>query len=106
MNKNHGQRYVCHLFSARSDPTNWTARFVNWGEQNCYGRIVRGICVFGTVDLPTLHNRRELIANKFHLNADSIVYQCLEELITNKSRVNLPLDDAPFYRQMPFLLPS
>lgn len=103
--------YNTHLhtpggYKAKSDPTNWTARFVNWGERNCYGRIIRGICVFGTVDLPTLLNRHELIANKFHLNADPIAYQCLEELIINRSKVDLPLNDATFYRQMPFLLPS
>jgi hypothetical protein len=95
-----------YFILAKSDPTNWTARFVNWGERNCYGRIIRGICVFGTVDLPTLLNRHELFANKFHLNADPIAYQCLEELILNKSKLDLPLNDATFYRQMPFLLPS
>ena len=94
------------IFLAKSDPTNWTARFVNWGERNCYGRIIRGICVFGTMDLTTLLNRRELFANKFHLNADPIAYQCLEELIVNKSKLDLPLNDATFYRQMPFLLPT
>ncbi|CAF1466413.1 unnamed protein product [Rotaria sp. Silwood1] len=103
--------YNTHLHSpggykAKSDPTNWTARFVNWGEQNCYGRIIRGICVFGMFDLPILLNRHELFANKFHLNADPIAYQCLEELIMNKSKVDLPLNDAIFYRQMPFLLPT
>ncbi|CAF0923039.1 unnamed protein product [Adineta ricciae] len=103
--------YNTHLhppggYKAKSDPTNWTARFVNWGERNCYGRIIRGICVFGTVDLPTLFNRHELFANKFHINADPIAYQCLEELLVNKSKLDLPLNDATFYRQMPFLLPT
>ncbi|CAF3296693.1 unnamed protein product [Rotaria socialis] len=103
--------YNTHLnspggYKAKSDPTNWTARFVNWGEQNCYGRIIRGICVFGIFDLPNLLNRHELFANKFHLNADPIAYQCLEELILNKSKLDLPLNDAIFYRHMPFLLPS
>ncbi|UJR31089.1 hypothetical protein I4U23_018597 [Adineta vaga] len=103
--------YNTHLnppggYKAKTDPTNWTARFVNWGERNCYGRIIRGICVFGTVDLSTLFNRHELFANKFHLNADPIAYQCLEELILNRSKLDLPLNDATFYRQMPFLLPS
>ncbi|CAF4248711.1 unnamed protein product [Rotaria sp. Silwood2] len=103
--------YNTHLhtpggYKAKTDPTNWTARFVNWGEQNCYGRIIRGICVFGIIDLPILLNRHELFANKFHLNADPIAYQCLEELILNKSKLDLPLNDAIYYRQMPFLLPS
>ena len=94
------------FYLARSDPTNFTARFVNWGEQNCYGRVIRGICVFGIVDLPSLFDRHELVANKFHLSADPIAYQCLEELILNRSRVELPLNDARFYREMPFLLPT
>jgi len=78
---------------------------VNWGKQNCYGRRIHGICVFGIVDLPTLSNQHELFANKFRLNTDPIAYQCLEELILNRSKLDLPLYDATFYRQMPFLLP-
>ena len=86
-----------------SDPTVWTARFVNWGEQNCYGRVQRGICVFGSADLTALVDRHELIANKFQLATDPIAYQCQEEVILSRSRSNLPLHDATFYRRMPFL---
>ncbi|CAF1546802.1 unnamed protein product, partial [Didymodactylos carnosus] len=84
-------------YKAKDDPTKWTARFVNWGDRNCNGTIVRGICVLSTVDLALLANRRELFANKFSLNRDPIVYQCLEELIMNKSLVDLPLSDASYY---------
>ncbi|CAF4364850.1 unnamed protein product [Rotaria sp. Silwood2] len=91
---------------AKTDPTAWTARFVIWGKRECHGPVVHGICILSTADLPTLYNRHELFANKFHLNDDPIVYQCLEELLVNRSKVNLLLKDAAFYRRMPFLLPS
>ena len=94
------------IILAQSDPTNWTARFVNWGARNCYGYVVRGICIFSTIDLPVLSNRHELVANKFDLNRDPIAYQCLEELLLNRSKIDLPLNDAKFYRRMPFLLVS
>ena len=68
--------------------------------------MVHSICIFSTADLPTLFNRHELFANKFHLNDDPIAYQCLEELILNRSKIDLPLNDATFYRRMPFLLLS
>lgn len=91
---------------AKSDPTEWTARFVNWGTRNCHGRVLHGICIFGTADLPTLYNRHELFGNKFHLKMDPIAYQCVEELLINRSNLDLPLNDAIYYRRMPFLLPS
>ncbi|CAF1113371.1 unnamed protein product [Rotaria sordida] len=103
--------YNTHLhppggYQAKRDPTAWTARFVIWGKRNCRGQVVHSICIFSTVDLPILFNRHELFANKFHLNDDPIAYQCLEELILNRSKIDLPLNDAVFYRRMPFLLPS
>ncbi|CAF3781492.1 unnamed protein product, partial [Adineta steineri] len=94
------------IILAKTDPTIWTSRYVNWGESRCYGQIIRGICVFGSLDLPSLLNRHELIANKFYLHTDPIAYQCLEELIFNRSKLDLPLNDATFYRRMPFLLAS
>ncbi|CAF0798589.1 unnamed protein product [Rotaria sp. Silwood1] len=103
--------YNIHLhapggYQAKSDPTEWTARFVIWDRHKCHGHVVHGICIFSTVDLPVLSNRHELFANKFHLNVDPIVYQCLEELLINRSKINLPLKNVAFYRRMPFLLPS
>ncbi len=62
--------------------------------------------MFGVLDLPSLLNRHELFANKFYLHTDPIAYQCVEELMLNRSKLDLPLNDAAFYRQMPFLLPS
>ena len=92
--------------AAKSDPTRWTARFVNWGEQHCYGQVQRGVCVFGVGDLPALLNRYELFANKFQLKTDPIAYQCQEQLILTRSRGDLPLTNASYYRHMPFLMPS
>jgi hypothetical protein len=91
---------------AKSDPTRWTARFVNWGEQHCYGHVQRCVCVFGVGDLPSLLNRYELFANKFQLKTDPIAHQCQEQLILTRSRGDLPLNNATYYRHMPFLVPS
>ncbi|CAF1602291.1 unnamed protein product [Rotaria magnacalcarata] len=103
--------YNIHLrapggYKAKSDPTQWTARYVIWGKRGCQGIVVHGICILSTADLPTLYNRHELFANKFQLKVDPIAYQCLEEFLINKSQLNLPLNDAAYYRKMPFLLPS
>ncbi|CAF0871365.1 unnamed protein product [Adineta ricciae] len=88
---------------AQTDPAKWTGRFCNWGEYQCHGTIIRGICVFGTADLPLLAGRHELIANKFYLKVDPIAYQCFEELLVNRSKFQLPLANAQIYRQMSFL---
>ena len=85
------------------DPTPWTARFVNWGGVPCFGYYLRGICVFSVRDLPTLFHRNELFANKFQVNFDPVAYQCMEELILNRSKSNSDLENTEFYHQMPFL---
>ena len=94
------------VVSAKTDPTEWTARFVNWGEYRCHGRIQRGICIFGVADLPLLSSRREFVANKFRLTMDPIAYQCQEERILHQSRADVHGSsiDLSLYQRMPFLL--
>lgn len=94
------------LFKAKSDPTEWTSRFVNWGEFRCHGRIQRTICIFGFADLPLLSSRHEFIANKFQLKVDPIAYQCQEERIIERSRNDLVQTsiNLSIYERMPFLL--
>ena len=62
--------------------------------------------MFGTGDLPVLFQRPELFANKFQLNRHPVAYQCVEELILKRSRIDLPLYQSELYRQMPFLSTS
>ncbi|WAR01660.1 GCNT1-like protein [Mya arenaria] len=52
------------------------------------GHYVRNTCVFSVQDLATLTQRRELVANKFDISYDPIVYMCMEQWITNKTRGN------------------
>ena len=52
----------------------------NWP---CYGKRVRNICIFGLGDLPLLTARKELFANKFHMDFEPLVLDCLEEWLWN-----------------------
>jgi len=55
----------------------------NW---KCHGKRVRQICIFGIGDLPLLASRQEMFANKFHLDYQPYTYQCMDELIFNRTR--------------------
>ncbi|XP_066282387.1 N-acetyllactosaminide beta-1,6-N-acetylglucosaminyl-transferase-like [Branchiostoma lanceolatum] len=71
-----------------SKPT-WSSsiRAIKWvyfeGKQYppCRGKYVRDVCVFGIGDLQWLINCHHLFANKFDLNFDPVVLQCLQELL-------------------------
>lgn len=66
------------------------ARYKNWGNfiynWPCHGHRVRNVCIFGIGDLPLLSTRREMFANKFYLQGDPDTYNCMEELIFNRTR--------------------
>jgi len=83
----------------------WLAVFVNWGEERCHGKAVRGVCVFGVADLPTLTSRQELFANKLYEDFQPLTLDCLEAWIRHKE-VCPPRDDLDYYRQLPFVLPT
>jgi len=82
-------------------------RVKNWdgfyGDRQCHGRQVRGICVYGVGDAPWLATRRELFANKFHLTFEYPVLDCLEERHRNRTATRRTADDfnEAFYRQLP-----
>lgn len=73
----------------------YLARYVNWntnwrdGEGHyifrfpCYGKRVRDICIFGVGDLPSLTNRKEVFANKFHWDFEPLALRCMEEWLLN-----------------------
>lgn len=65
-------------------------RFKNWGDHvfnwKCHGKRVRQICIFGIGDLPLLASRQEMFANKFHFDYQPYTYQCMDELIFNRTR--------------------
>ncbi|OWF51495.1 Beta-1,3-galactosyl-O-glycosyl-glycoprotein beta-1,6-N-acetylglucosaminyltransferase [Mizuhopecten yessoensis] len=62
------------------------SRYKNWGTQPCAGRMVRSICIFGIGDLPVLSKRKELFANKFYMNYQPFTFDCMEELIYNRTK--------------------
>lgn len=51
----------------------------------CHGQWVRGICVLGVGDLYRLVDRPELFANKFFAEDDAVAYDCMEELVLNRT---------------------
>lgn len=51
----------------------------------CDGQWVRNICIFSVGDLYRLYDRAELFANKFFLNNDWVAYDCIDELVLNRT---------------------
>ncbi|CAD5121298.1 DgyrCDS9827 [Dimorphilus gyrociliatus] len=78
-----------------TDPVTYLfiGRFKNWGgypfDYPCAGKRVRGICILSIGDLSLLANRKELFANKFHLDYQPFALQCMRELIYNRTRDEL-----------------
>ncbi|XP_035692953.1 N-acetyllactosaminide beta-1,6-N-acetylglucosaminyl-transferase-like [Branchiostoma floridae] len=97
-----------------SKPT-WSSsiRAIKWvyfeGKQYppCQGKYVRDVCIFGVGDMQWLIDCHHLFANKFDLNFDPVILQCLQELL--KWRGERPYDtrftakDFP-RKDMPWLL--
>ncbi|KAL3886799.1 hypothetical protein ACJMK2_026770 [Sinanodonta woodiana] len=82
---------------------NWGAGMFNWP---CHGMRVRLICVFGVGDLPLLYSRPELFANKFYWNYQHFAFDCMEELIYNRTRdefFGTLTFDPTFYRNVGFV---
>ncbi|XP_062415022.1 beta-1,3-galactosyl-O-glycosyl-glycoprotein beta-1,6-N-acetylglucosaminyltransferase 4-like [Pungitius pungitius] len=53
----------------------------------CSGRHVRSVCVYGAAELRWLLNYGHWFANKFDLQADPVVVQCLEEKLEEKRKL-------------------
>lgn len=79
---------------------NWAGLY---GNRECGGRVLRGICVYGLPDAAWLAGRRELFANKFQLTFDYPLLDCLEERHRNRTRDRRPGPDfhESFYRRLP-----
>ncbi|XP_053400862.1 N-acetyllactosaminide beta-1,6-N-acetylglucosaminyl-transferase-like [Mercenaria mercenaria] len=72
----------------------------------CYGKWVREMCIFAIRDLPLLSTRKELFANKFHLDKEPLTFGCLEELIFNRTRDDYQkkqMFDASWYSTLGFV---
>jgi len=93
-------------FTARASIWKWYSYQVNWSWKpwTCRGKWVREICIFGVGDLPWLHQRPELFVNKFHSDFEPLTYDCLEELIFNRT-MNESLEnfDRNYYLNLSFV---
>ena len=74
-------------FTARASiwlPISYQAQW-SWEHWSCHGKWVREICIFGVGDLPWLYRRPELFVNKFYAEHEPLAYDCMEELIYNRT---------------------
>ncbi|KAL4229261.1 hypothetical protein ACF0H5_012301 [Mactra antiquata] len=67
------------------------ARYKLWrngdrSDRFCSGTVVRSICVFGIGEVQYLAYAKELFANKFYLDYKHYAFDCMEELIYNRTR--------------------
>ena len=74
-------------FDIKHDDGTHISKAVMWAYETiiCHGKVVRGVCIMGSGDLPWLRSRFEIAANKFYQNFDSVVLDCLEEWVNNRT---------------------
>ena len=90
-------------YSGAPERKPWLASYSAWHPvDTCHGEFIRSVCVFGVGDLPNLLSRKELFANKFYWNFQSLAVDCLEEWLHNKTLHRLPVD-TQFYKSLPFI---
>ncbi|XP_046352711.1 beta-1,3-galactosyl-O-glycosyl-glycoprotein beta-1,6-N-acetylglucosaminyltransferase-like isoform X1 [Haliotis rufescens] len=80
---------------------------VHFFMDDCQGKYVHHICIFGVGDLSRFQKRQELFANKFHIDFEPIVYECMEEryFTAVKEEQRGVVDfDITFYRSVGFVL--
>lgn len=93
-------------FTARASIWLPVANQVNWSWKpwNCQGKWVREICIFGIGDMPWLHHRPELFANKFFSDFEYLAYDCMEQLIFNRTLIGPSQTfDPTYYQSLPFV---
>ncbi|XP_067667948.1 N-acetyllactosaminide beta-1,6-N-acetylglucosaminyl-transferase-like [Haliotis asinina] len=82
------------------------SRAMVWKDDadTCAGEYVHGVCVFSYRDLPWLSRRPEVVANKFDLQKDQLVIDCLESLLQDRAYSgNTSLLDWTFYNSAPHM---
>ncbi|CAC5399921.1 GCNT1 [Mytilus coruscus] len=81
----------------------WLAVNAAWdGTDQCQGKFVRDISIFGVGDLKELVLRKETFANKFHPDFQYLALECLEEYINNKT-FNPMRFDSFYNKQLSFI---
>ncbi|XP_076075970.1 beta-1,3-galactosyl-O-glycosyl-glycoprotein beta-1,6-N-acetylglucosaminyltransferase-like [Mytilus galloprovincialis] len=90
-------------FTGNPEKKSWLAVYAAWdGTDQCNGKFVRDICIFGVGDLKELVTRKELFANKFYPDFQYLGLECLEEYINNKT-LNPMRFDSFYYKQLSFI---
>ncbi|KAK3585377.1 hypothetical protein CHS0354_004657 [Potamilus streckersoni] len=90
------------------DKKPYIARYIGWKTEKLKDRCkaqkyVHNICVFSIADLPVLQGRMEVIANKFDITYDPLVYRCMEELIVNRTRSGAKIINIHKYKKLLFI---
>ncbi|KAM7392461.1 hypothetical protein PAMA_007532 [Pampus argenteus] len=68
-------------------------RLVKWSYleeylyPSCTGKHVRSVCIYGAAELRWLLNYGHWFANKFDINFDPVILQCLEEKLEEKRKL-------------------
>ncbi|KAI6215786.1 hypothetical protein M3Y94_00425700 [Aphelenchoides besseyi] len=62
-------------------------RFQIWWTslEKCHGQMTHSSCAFGLADIPTLIQRSELVAHKFHLEVEPAAYFCMWKFIRERA---------------------
>ena len=78
------------VFTDRGTTSPFIARFKNWvDEWYLFGKQVRSIYVFATVDLPLLATKEELFASKFQADFAPKALYCMDELFITEHLKNV-----------------
>lgn len=95
------------IFTARATIWSMFSLQVDWSWKHwvCQGKWVREICIFGVGDMPWLYERPELFVNKFHSDFQWIGYDCMEELIFNRTLASVrdPPLNTTYYENLTFV---
>ena len=69
-------------------PRSQISRYKQWKRVKlpCHGFYLRNICIHGIHDLPVLCSTDKLYLNKLFVDYQPYVYQCLEELVFDRTR--------------------
>lgn len=99
------QANALYAVAGSPDAKPWLAVHASWGGvDTCRGKFVRGVCVYGLGDLPSLVTRAHLFVNKFHLDYQPLALLCLEEWHRNRTaRPDTRYFNETFYRNLPFI---
>ncbi|WAR21679.1 GCNT1-like protein [Mya arenaria] len=84
------------------------ARYINWSWDTleCHGKYLHSVCIHSARDLPPMKDSKKLFVNKFHQEFHPLAYDCLEELLFNRTRdrhLGLSSFNSTFYSNLDFV---